>query len=111
MRFLVFAGMKRARGASFRTKETVVEEKPLALATSRIVAESFFFRCRLAMRVASYIPYIPYTRAASYLVQSYFSPVFLPPNRCERADQQTRSAAPGAARPPRKTGENWPRQS
>src|SRR2546425_2713417 len=34
--FLVVRGMYRARGALFKTMETVEDEKPLALATSRI---------------------------------------------------------------------------
>src|SRR5271168_1811311 len=39
MRSLVFAGIKRASGASFNTNETVVDENPLARATSRIVTD------------------------------------------------------------------------
>ena len=42
--FFVLGGMYRASGALFRTMETVVEENPLDLATSRIVAvEPLFF--------------------------------------------------------------------
>src|SRR5689334_16973669 len=37
IRSFVTLGMYRASGASFRTMETVEEEKPLCLATSRIV--------------------------------------------------------------------------
>lgn len=40
--FLVVGGMYRARGALFKTMEIVVDEKPLALATSRIVAAERF---------------------------------------------------------------------
>src|SRR5882672_3627831 len=42
MRFLVAAGMYRASGALFSTMETVVEENPLSLATSRIVTMNPF---------------------------------------------------------------------
>jgi hypothetical protein len=38
----VVGGMYRARGALFKTMEIVVDEKPLALATSRIVAAERF---------------------------------------------------------------------
>jgi hypothetical protein len=37
MRCLVSAGIYRARGALLKTMETVVGEKPLLLATSRMV--------------------------------------------------------------------------
>jgi hypothetical protein len=37
MRFLVTAGMYRDNGALLSTIETVVEENPLSLATSRMV--------------------------------------------------------------------------
>src|SRR3984957_5155384 len=42
IRFFVTAGMYRDRGALFRTMETVVNEKPLCLATSRIVTVELF---------------------------------------------------------------------
>jgi hypothetical protein len=41
--------MKRARGASFSTNETVVDENPLAWATSRIVTDEFFCLLRFTI--------------------------------------------------------------
>jgi hypothetical protein len=51
MRFFVFVGMKRARGASFSTNETVVDENPLARATSRIVTDEFFCLLRFTIEL------------------------------------------------------------
>src|ERR1035437_4998710 len=41
MRFFVAAGMEGASGALFSTMETVAEENPLAVATSRMVTVEF----------------------------------------------------------------------
>jgi hypothetical protein len=49
MRFFVFVGMNRARGASFSTNETVVDENPLARATSRMVTDEFFCLLRFTI--------------------------------------------------------------
>src|ERR1700722_7748242 len=51
MRSFVFAGMNRAKGASFSTNETVVDENPLARATSRIVTDEAFRRRRFTIKL------------------------------------------------------------
>src|ERR1700719_4827853 len=53
MRFFVAGAMYRARGALFSTIDTVAGEKPLCVATSRMVTAAFFPLGRFTGRASS----------------------------------------------------------